>query len=166
MKNLKTSLLSFFIVSLVAVLVFPAFSYAQGSIEILKQTIPVDNIQNFNFTSDIPGFEVFSITSNDGFLEDPLANGMYTVTESITPGHTLTGINCNSENVTTDVDNRTVTIDLMNEDIVCTFINVANGEIIIQKNTIPAGGLDFNFSENITEPNGDFMLDDGGNITL
>ncbi len=166
MKNLKTSLLSFFIVSLVAVLVFPAFSYAQGSIEILKQTIPVDNSQNFNFTSDIPGFEVFSITSNDGFLEDGLADGIYTVTESIITGYTLTGINCNSENVTTNVDNRTVIIDLMNEDIVCTFINVANGEIIIQKNTVPAGGLGFNFSENITEPNGDFMLDGGGNITF
>lgn len=166
MKNLKTCLLGLFVVSLISVLVFPTFSYAQGSISILKQTIPVDNNQNFNFTSDIPGFAAFSITSNSGFFEGPFPNDVYTVQEAITPGYTLGNINCNSENVAINVANRTVTIDLMNEDIVCTFINVANGEIIIEKNTVPAGGLNFNFSENITEPNGDFMLDDGGTITF
>ena len=134
-----------------------------STITIQKDTEPNDNTVQFDFTSNIPGQTNFTITSANGLLVQNVLGGTYTVQEAITPGYTLTNISCNDPDTTVNLANRSVTIEIDedDDDINCIFTNTANGGIIIQKNTVPVGGTGFNFTENISEPNDSFVLNDG-----
>jgi uncharacterized repeat protein (TIGR01451 family) len=65
-------------------------------------------------------------------------------------------------------NNRNVMITLADDEIVtCVFTNTGNGTIIIEKETVPVGGIDFGFITNIPGTgNGNFMLDDGESKTI
>ena len=147
------------------VVILPQASFAQSSITISKQTNPAVNNVQFSFSSDIPGQANFSVLSggNNSFLGVP--PDTYTITEAISVDYTLTNINCNTQNFTPNLANRSVTIVLgVDENVTCTFTNAENGSITISKATVPTGGLNFSFDEDITAPNGTFMLDHGESV--
>lgn len=118
-----------------------------GSITIRKTTVGGDGTFNY-----IGGLGAFSITTVGGSGQQLFANivaGSYVVRETITTGFTLTTIVCTGDSDNGSVINvnlRRVTIDLdPGENIICTFTNVAQSSLIIQKVTIGGDGS-FDFS--------------------
>jgi len=131
-------------------------------VQVFKDTIPTSTTELFNFISNMPAANNFTIISSAGAIFPSIPGGTYTIQEEITPGYTLTNISCDDPDSSINLATRTATINVSeNENISCTFTNTANGGIIIQKNTVPVGGTGFNFTENISEPNDSFVLNDG-----
>ena len=138
-----------------------------GTIIIEKETVPVSGI-DFGFTTNIPG------PGNDNFMLDDggsktilsIPAGTYLVTEDnpTLSGYGLTLIDCIcpvTSTCTEDIPNRNATITLADGDTAsCVFANTGNGTIIIEKETIPVGGVGFGFTTDIPGfPN--FILNDG-----
>ena len=161
-----------FLLIILSVIALNETSLAVGTIQIEKVTVPGGGV-GFGFTSTIPGLPNFSL--NDGqILNLPLTPaGAYVVTEDnpATSGYNLTLINCTCPGTSTCVDsevNRNVMINLVDGEIVtCVFTNTGNGTIIIEKETVPVGGINFGFTTNIPGTgNGNFLLDDGESKTI
>ncbi|MCB9850761.1 MAG: hypothetical protein H6817_08655 [Phycisphaerales bacterium] len=146
-----------------------------GTIIIIAETIPPGGT-GFTFTDDIrpPNGFMLDDGQNETFLEVP--PGTYVVDEddpTVNPGGwTLTNLVCvDSDNTgvdsTIDLSSGRSTINLeAGETVVCTYTHVPEtGTIIIEKDTIPAGGTGFDFTDNVAAPNA-FSLDDGGTKTF
>lgn len=111
----------------------------RGTITIIKNTS--GNDATFGFSGSLGAF---NLTTSGATASQTFANqtpGIYTVTEAVSPGWTLTGLVCADPDGGSAVNlgTRTVTIDLdPGESITCTFTNANRGTIVIVKNT--AGG--------------------------
>lgn len=145
-------------------------SSAVGTIFVQKVTDPSD-FDNFDFTSDIPDGEEFTLDDGESEPFANLAPGVYTVSETDTaPGFELTSIMCNSQDDTStfvvDLMTDSVEITLADEDtVICVFTNTGTVSITIEKVTSPEGGTMFDFTSEI--PDGEeFTLDDGESITF
>lgn len=136
-----------------------------SQITIAKETVPPDNEPLFDFTTNIPGTPNFSMTSALDFVITNVPPGTFTIEEEITNGFTLIDIECDEPSAVISIPQRTATLAITaNEDITCTYTNTSNGAIILEKVTVPEGGEGFLFMENITDPDGEFTLDDGQQI--
>ncbi len=134
-----------------------------GDITISNFTAPPGET-GFGYTSDIPGGETFALNDGDSISFPDLLRGDYTVTlDDHSPLYLLESITCIGDSgVTTDLANRTVTIDLdTEEDVTCSFgITRQTGDVAIVKTTVPPGGVDFSF---VSDAPGSerFSLNDG-----
>jgi plastocyanin len=93
------------------------------SVTIVKQTLPPDAAQLFDFSGD---FGPFSLSGGGATTFDNLEPGTYTVTESMTVGWGLVWATCADPDggSTFDDASATVAIDVdAGEQIVCTFVN-------------------------------------------
>jgi len=124
----------------------------RGSITIVKDTIPLDDPQDFGYTHNVDGSGPFNLDddSTDATLPNTkefsnVAPGLFTVTEDDpTPdGFGLTGLSCvDSDGTGTasslDLPSRTATINLdPGETVTCTFTNEkADGFIIVEKEIV------------------------------
>lgn len=142
-----------------------------GTIVIEKQTDPPGG-SGFDFTHDF-GNGTLSFTLDDGaswtFDNVPAIEVSYTITEtSPAPAFDLTDLTCEDPDQGSSIDlgAGAATIDLdAGETITCTFTNTQRGTIIVEKQTNPAGGTGFGFTDTITAPNS-FSLGDGGTKTF
>jgi uncharacterized repeat protein (TIGR01451 family) len=161
-----------FLLIILSVIALNEASYAVGTIQIEKVTVPGGGV-GFGFTSTIPGLPNFILNDAETLFLPNTPMGAYVVTEDnpATSGYNLTLINCTCPGTSTCVDsevNRNVMINLVDGEIVtCVFTNTGNGTIIIEKETVPVGGINFGFTTNIPGTgNGNFLLDDGESKTI
>jgi len=140
-----------------------------GTIVIEKQTDPPGG-SGFDFTDDF-GMGTPSFTLDDGasWTFNNVPAFTYTITEtSPAPAFDLTDLTCEDPDQGSSIDlgAGAATIDLdAGETITCTFTNTQRGTIIVEKQTDPAGGTGFGFTDTITTPNS-FSLGDGGTKTF
>ncbi len=160
-----------FLLIMLSVMALDEASLADGTITVQKVTVPA-GFGNFNFqiTQGAVLFDQFTLDHGDPAFSSSLPAGAYTITETlVTAGFNLTNIICVCP-VPADCDDVDLANDLVNvmlnegETIACVFTNTGNGTIIIEKETIPVGGIDFGFTTNIPG-NATFTLDDGEMIT-
>jgi len=160
--RISTYLFLFVIVSVIAL---NETSFALGTIVIEKQTVPA-GFQDFTFSQTGPPNRVFVLDDNEQDIQE-LEAGTYTFTETISPaGFDLSDISCVcpvTSVCTEDLATDQVVIELADLDTAtCVFTNTGNGTIIIEKETVPVGGIDFGFTTNIPGTGNDnFILDDG-----
>jgi len=162
----STYLFLFIILSVIAL---NETSLADGTIEIQKVTVPA-GFANFGFEIT-PGPTTFTLDhgETDSF---GLAPDTYTVTETSAPaGFDLTDISClcpGDSVCTPDEAGNNVEIILADLDTAtCVFTNTGNGTIIIEKETVPVGGIGFGFTTDIPGTGNDnFILDDGESKTI
>jgi plastocyanin len=135
----------------------------RGTIVVEKQTEPDGLTHTFNFTDDIGAPLTFSL-SDDGI--QPFTNvvsGTYAITETNpTPAFDLTDISCSDGDSSGDVGTGVATVSLQaGETVTCTFKNRQRGTIVVEKQTDPAGGAGFQFTDNIPGGPTPFNLNDG-----
>ena len=144
-----------------------------GTIVIKKETTPDENPNSTNFGySTTGGLDPSTFTLQDDGTRTyaDVQAGQYTVTESTLPaGWDLSSISCTtpengSSTATPDVDDETVTIDLVaTETVTCTFNNTKRGTIIVEKQTVPNGVPDsFGFTSGTGLTPATFNLTDNG----
>ncbi len=133
-----------------------------GTIIVEKETDPVGSLEAFTFSTDyLPDFQLADGESNNsGFL----AWGTYSVAETVPDGWELKSATC-------DDGSNPAAIDLNpGETVICTFVNEADANIVVEKQTDPDGstevftfspswGADFDLSDGQTNDSGD--LDPG-----
>lgn len=145
-----------------------------GTITIVKHTDPGGLNQNFSFSAST-GLTPSSFTLNDsGTNSQTYSNvpaGGYTITEGTEPaGYAPESLTCNSGTFTPSADKMSVSITLQPQDnITCTFVNQALGEIKIIKHTNPRG-INQAFAYSTTSPGtpglpSSFSLNDSGNTS-
>ncbi len=138
---------------------------AQGSVTIVKQTLPQDaGGQTFAFTG---GLGAFALTGGQIRTIPNLGPGSYAVTENLPPGWKLSQITCVDPDGGSSFDLATssASIDLdAGEHVTCTFLNTAQGSVTIVKQTLPqdAGGQMFAFAGGL----GAFSLTGGQSRTI
>ena len=96
-----------------------------GAITIIKKTNPSGDAQNFSFTSNVSGYNNFSLADGQNKQINYTNDGYFTITESSVSGWDLTAIDCQTSfSYTVDLANRKVTIHVTNDGAVtCTFTN-------------------------------------------
>src|SRR4029079_2588213 len=148
----------------------------RGSITIVKDTVP-NGETDLSFTDDLanggvvgPRYHDSDATLSNQVVCNNVTPGDYTVTETDpTPGFDLTALTCSGGGADTsgDVPTRTATIGLdAGESITCTFTNTQRGSITIVKDTVPNGGTDFSFTDDIGNGCVAGPLDDDSDATL
>jgi cysteine-rich repeat protein len=123
----------------------------QGKIIVEKQTNPDGSTQLFTFSTDYSAdFQLSDGQTNDSGFLDP---GTYSVSETVPAGWELDSATC-------DDGSDPSSIDLgAGETVTCTFTNVEDAFIIVEKQTDPDGSTQlFTFS---TDYSADFQLSDG-----
>ena len=131
-----------------------------GSATVIKSTVGGNG--EFFFAGDAP-IGPFSLDTTDQFMASTgdlfdfiLDAGIYDVTETVPDGWALTSIGCDNES-DTSIGTATASMDVaLAESVTCTFENTADGTLIIQKQTLPAGS-DQSF-EFVGDANG-FLVD-------
>ncbi len=129
----------------------------RGSITVVKNTTGGDD--TFDFTSSTLGdFSLTTVGGTDSTTFGDLITGIYDVAETVPDGWTLTSASC-------DDGSDPASIDLApGEDVTCTFENVKQSQIIVDKVTNPSGStqsFDFNLSGGPDAVDDDFSLTDG-----
>jgi hypothetical protein len=134
----------------------------RGTIVVEKQTDPAGGT-GFGFTDTITAPNSFSLDHGQVQIFDDVVPGAYAITETNpAPAFDLTDITCSDDNSSGDVGTGVATVSLEpGEIITCTFTNTQRGTIVVEKQTDPAGGTGFDFTDTITTPNS-FSLDHGG----
>jgi len=165
-KYISTSFYLILGVLIAGVFMWGNDSLAVGTINITKETDP-SGFQNFDFTINDSPF-MLDDGETQPFIDQPA--GTYTVIETdAASGFELTDISCIASGGSTamvDLDNNQVEIDLMDDTTVnCTFTNTGTSTIIIEKETVPADGMDFDFTSDIPDSE-EFTLDDGDDIEV
>jgi uncharacterized cupredoxin-like copper-binding protein len=134
-----------------------------GSITIVKDTLPANSSQSFTFTKggDFPAgtFNLTGQSAGDANTEifSGLAAGTYTIAETIPAGWKLTGRSCTGGTTNNITDG--VSIDLApGQSVTCTFTNTQDGSITIVKNTEPAGSTQLFTFDKSGDFSGDFQL--------
>ena len=167
----STYLFLFIILSVIAL---NETSLAVGTITVQKVTVPA-GFGNFNFqiTQGAVLFDQFALDHGEPAFSTLLPDGDYTITETlVTAGFDLTGLTCTCVLPTycnnVDLLNDLVNVTVRNgETIACVFTNTGNGTIIIEKETVPVGGINFGFTTDIPGTGNDnFLLDDGESKTI
>lgn len=115
-----------------------------GSITINKTSVGGDG--TFNYTGTGTGISPFAITTVSGTGTNTIGmlatnSAVYTITESATPGFTLTGLSCTTGG-TGNVGTGTATITLTpsNPNVTCTYTNSQPGSIAITKTAVGGDG--------------------------
>lgn len=119
-----------------------------GTIVIKKTAVGGD--ATFSYTSNIPGYATFQITTSGGSGSQTFADlvsGPYTVTESAPPtGWDFTSLVCTDPDNGTTVVGQTANIDLdPGETVTCTYTNTKRGTIVINKATV-GGDATFDYT--------------------
>lgn len=121
---------------------------ALGSIEIVKDTLGDDG--SFLFSSpQLGGFQLDTVANTATTTFSDLLPGDYMIGETVNQGWDLTDLTCIGETGTTyNYTNPSVTVSLADGDnIVCTFTNTQQGNIVVDKVTDPTGSTQsFEFS--------------------
>ncbi len=111
---------------------------AQGSVTIVKQTVPQDaGGQTFAFAG---GLGAFSLTGGQSRTIPNLAPGTYDVTETLPASWQLSQITCVDPDggSTFNLATSSASIDVdAGEHVTCTFLNTAQGSVTIVKQTVP-----------------------------
>ena len=129
-----------------------------GTIIIEKQTNPNGDPATFDFTG-----EIVTTLGDEGTASKSVGPGTYSVTEAAKEGWTLTAGRCDDQNSGLNFDTRSATIRVEpGETVKCTFENTKDGQITIEKQTLPDGYQtdSFFFSGAI-----DALLDDNESAT-
>ncbi|MGC8879601.1 MAG: SdrD B-like domain-containing protein [Anaerolineae bacterium] len=131
-------------------------NYKLAKLVVDKVTDPAGSAESFRFELTQPGgiTQTFTLTDTQApFDSGALVPGVYTVTEAVPDGWDLTGATC-SDGSPVDA------IDLQAGEVVtCTFTNTQRGEIVVVKETEPAGAVgEFTFTASYTDA---FTLGDG-----
>ena len=138
---------------------------------IVKEAVGGDDTFEFEKTvnSDID-FADFSLTTQGGAAQTTLTDlpaGFLQIEEIVPPGWKLTDIDCvgvTDDDWASNFPRASLTAS-PGDDITCTFTNEKLGTINIVKQTAPANGVDFGFTDDIESPN-NFSLDDGQTKTF
>jgi uncharacterized repeat protein (TIGR01451 family) len=129
----------------------------QGRIVVDKVTDPSGAAQAFDF--DPSWGSSFELADGDTPQDSgPLSPGTYNVTETVPAGWELTNVACTAgtyDNIVLEAG----------ETVTCTFTNTERGTIVIEKQTDPAGGTGFAFTDDIEAPF-NFSLGGGGTKTF
>lgn len=132
---------------------------ATGNISIIKDSVPNDG-QDFSFSTTVDGVTGFSL---DDDLDDTLSNiktftgltadSTYTFTEGLVSGWRLTNITCDGQDSPINLDARTATVNLAdNENVVCTFTNTKEkGTLEVVKVVEPSDNSQWDISINQTK---------------
>jgi|GEM_PF-1351163 len=120
----------------------------QGSITVIKEiTATGPAIQDFSFTSNLPGSAAFDLSPVDELTSDALTlsnltQGIYSVSETNpTPaGWVLISSSCEDESPVGAIDLAP------GEDLICTFVNAPLGSASIVKTTVGGDGGPFEFT--------------------
>jgi hypothetical protein len=156
-----------------------------SQLTIVKNAIP-DDEQDFAYATSGAGLSGFSL-DDDGDVANTLSNtktftGLVndpaitrSVTETVAAGWKVTGIACSGATQSTvtigasggyDAGDNSVSVLLKaGENVSCTFTNTKQASIKIVKNTVPDGGQDFTYTQNV-DNTGNFLLDDDADNTL
>ncbi len=95
-------------------------NHERGTIIVEKQTTPDGTPGSFSFSGDVAG----SIGDGGQIVVSDLEPGTYTSTEAGAEGWLLTAIDCDDDDSTGNVSNRTATFELdAGETVKCTFTN-------------------------------------------
>jgi len=134
-----------------------------GTIIVEKQTLPDGSSGTFDFTGDAAG----PLQDNGQIVVNNLLPGTYTSTEGDpTPPFDLGSIQCDDNDSTGNVGNRTATFHLQaGETVKCVFTNVKRGSITIIKDAQPNDAQDFHFTT-VGSGLSAFDLDDDSDATL
>lgn len=108
MRYITIGIFSTIVITLLVVLILPQVSIAQTQITISKQTNPANNGQQFAFSSNIPLNANFNIVSGGGIIINNAPPDTYTITEAISTDFTLSNIDCNAQDFTVNIANRSV----------------------------------------------------------
>jgi len=128
--------------------------------QIMIHKIALGGPGTFPFTGDLGDFNLV-FPGNDWQTFSDLKPGTYTVTELVPSGWDLTDLDCIDPTNDSSVSGPTAVIDLgPGESVECIWENTLRGQIIIEKQTEPAGGTGFGFTDDIAAPNA-FVLDHG-----
>lgn len=102
----------------------------RGNIVVKKEASPSDTQQSFSFTASYGNFSLAHGEQNDSGLLQP---GTYSVSETVPEGWTLASATC-------DDGSNPSSIGLSaGETVTCTFVNEQDGEIVVEKQTVPDG---------------------------
>jgi len=131
------------------------FGYVPARIIVKKYTDPAGSWQSFTFTPSYNGGATFTLTDGTANDSGPLTAGSYNVSESLPPNWVQTSATCDNGN-TPDAISLAA-----GQTVVCTFRNTQNGNIIVNKITVPSGSSQsFTFNTTGTGYAG-FLLTDG-----
>ncbi len=126
--------------------------------QIMIHKIALGGPGTFPFTGDLGDFELV-FPGDDWRTFSDLKPGTYTVTELVPPGWDLTDLDCIDPTQDSSVSGPTAVIQLSpGESVECIWEDTLRGQIIIEKETEPAGGTGFGFTDNSAAPNA-FVLD-------
>ena len=170
--SLTLTLVYLFLIGIFSLTALYEISYAQtGKIQVKKITVP-GGFGDFEFEinqGEDPPVETFILDDNE-LDSHTLAPDDYKITEDIMAaaqaGFDLTDISCLCSTSTdcddVDLEDGLVEVTLKeSETITCSFTNTGNGTIIIEKQTVPEGGENFDFATDIPGSGNDsFTLDD------
>ncbi len=134
-----------------------------GEIKVEKVTDPAGSTDTFDFTASWDG-DGFSLSDGGSENSGPLEEGTYSVAETVPDGWDLTSATCDNGD-----DPGAINLEI-GDTIICTFMNQADANIIVEKQTNPDGstqeftfttsyGDDFNLTDGQTNDSGD--LDPG-----
>ncbi len=126
---------------------------AAGRIRVIKETQPAGSPIGFFFELDNTAQErtTFALLDGEVFDSGNLTPGIYGIDESANIGWILDSVVCSDGSAYTNIDLAA------GETVTCTFMNIQQGKIIINKHA-EGGATGFNFTGSL----GDFTLDDGG----
>ena len=124
-----------------------------ATITVVKQTDPGGSDVEFTFSSDYG--DDFNLADGDSNTSTGLAPGTYSVSETVPDGWELTDASCDNGD-TPDA----ITVAAGN-DVICTFLNQADANIIVEKQTDPDGStVEFDFTAS-WDGDGFSLADDG-----
>ena len=142
-------------------------NYKKAVLKVEKQTVPDGAAGSFAFTSSIPGKAAFNLSDN-GVETSTVDPGVYTATETVPAGWSLTDISCTGDTIapnSTDAGTTATFNAQSGETITCVYTNTKHASLTVKKVTDPASDpQDFDFDLTGTGLTADLDLDtDGGN---
>lgn len=125
-----------------------AFELPVDTLIIVKQTLPDNSPQTFDFSLD--GGALNSPIADGGQIILNPAPGPHSLNETVPSGWDLTGIVCDDQSVQTNPaarPNLSFTLTGAGVTITCTFTNTQRGAVVFEKQTLPDGSpTAFSFS--------------------
>ena len=136
----------------------------KASLTITKVATPLEEPDDtaFSFGGSLGGF---TLHSGESAVFSELDSGPYTVSETLSAGWELTGVECTAQVLSVDLATATATVNLIEGEVAqCTFTNVEEEEVLgptgsltIEKEARPADDTVFPFDGGVL---GDFELQD------
>ena len=143
-------------------------NYKKAVVKVEKQTLPDGAAGSFAFASTIPGKASFDLSDN-GVNTTTVDPGVYTATETVPAGWSLTDITCSGDTITPNSSDAgsTATFNAQSgETITCVFTNTKHASLTVKKVTDPASDpqdFDFDLTGSGVTPDLDLDTDAGDN---